>query len=91
MYQSTKADSFSWVVVSERQSLRGFQRGRKPIWHTILNESIHSIGFAKSSVLYLSRPLTLKMGCPTPDRQFTVAAEQADFVGTKTTKTKDIA
>ena len=36
---------------------------------------------AKSSVLYLLRPLTLERGCPTPDRSFSAAAEQADFVG----------
>ena len=49
-------------------------RGEKhPCWHTIL--------LAKSSVLYLLRPLTLERGCPTPDRHFSAAAEQADFVG----------
>ena len=43
----------------------------------------------KSSVLYLLRPLTLERGCPTPDRPFPVAAEQADFVGCKIHKMKD--
>ena len=37
--------------------------------------------FGKSSVLYLLRPLTLERGSPTPDRHFSAAAEQADFVG----------
>ena len=45
---------------------------------------------AKSSVLYLLRPLTLERGCPTPDRPFSVAAEQADFVGCKIHKMKDL-
>ena len=47
--------------------------------------------FGKSSVLYLLRPLTLERGCPTPDRHFSVSAEQADFVGCKEHKTKDLA
>ena len=47
--------------------------------------------FGKSSVLYLLRPLTLERGCPTPDRHFSAAAEQADFVGRKEHKTKDLA
>ena len=42
--------------------------------------------FAKSSVLYLLRPLTLERGCPTLDRPFPVAAEQADFVAVRDTK-----
>ena len=59
-------------------------RGEKhPCWHTIL--------LAKSSVLYLLRPLTLEGGCPTLDRHFSAAAEQADFVGCKEHKTKDLA
>lgn len=61
---------------------RGIQRGRSSTWHTIL--------LAKSSVLYLLRPLTLERGCPTPDRPFSVAAEQADFVGCKIHKMKDL-
>ena len=44
----------------------------------------------KSSVLYLLRPLTLERGCPTPDRPFPVAAEQADFVGCKLQKTRNL-
>ena len=56
--------------------------GEHPCWHTIL--------LAKSSVLYLLRPLTLERGCPTPDRPFSVAAEQADFVGCKIHKMKDL-
>lgn len=75
--------------------MRGIQRGeipwlwvsnrgeKHPCWHTIL--------LAKSSVLYLLRPLTLEGGCPTPDRHFSAAAEQADFVGCKLHKTKDLA
>ena len=75
--------------------MRGIQRGeipwlwvsnrgeKHPCWHTIL--------LAKSSVLYLLRPLTLERGCPTPDRHFSAAAEQADFVGCKLHKTKDLA
>ena len=67
------------------ENMRGVQRGaalwlwvsnrgeKHPCWHTIL--------LAKSSVLYLLRPLTLERGCPMPDRHFSAAAEQADFVG----------
>ena len=64
-----------WLWVSNRGEPH-------PCWHTIL--------LAKSSVLYLLRPLTLERGCPTPDRPFSVAAEQADFVGCKIHKTKDL-
>jgi len=46
--------------------------------------------FGKSSVLYLLRPLTLERGWPTPDRRFSVAAEQADFVGYKLQKTRNL-
>ena len=66
----------SWLWVSNRGE-------QHPCWHTIL--------LAKSSVLYLLRPLTLERGCPTPDRHFSAAAEQADFVGCKLHKTKDLA
>lgn len=65
-----------WQVSRGMQSLWLWvsNRGEKhPCWHTIL--------LAKSSVLYLWRPLTLERGCPTPDRHFSAAAEQADFVG----------
>ena len=74
--------------------MRGIQRGeipwlwvsnrgeKHPCWHTIL--------LAKSSVLYLLRPLTLERGCPTLDRHFSVAAEQADFVGWKEQKTRNL-
>lgn len=77
------------------ENIRGVQRGaapwlwvsnrgeKHPCWHTIL--------LAKSSVLYLLRPLTLERGCPMPDRHFSAAAEQADFVGRKEHKTKDLA
>ena len=41
---------------------------------------------AKSSVLYLLRPLTLERGCPTPGRHFLATAEQADFVAERDTK-----
>ena len=56
----------SWLWVSNRGE-------KHPCWHTIV--------LAKSSVLYLLRPLTLERGCPAPDSQFQAAAEQADFVG----------
>ena len=46
--------------------------------------------FGKSSVLYLLRPLTLERGCPTPDRHFSAAAEQADFVGCWLQKTRNL-
>ena len=64
-----------WLWVSNRGE-------KHPCWHTIL--------LAKSSVLYLLRPLTLERGCPTPDRPFSVAAEQADFVGCKLQKTRNL-
>ena len=64
-----------WLWVSNRGE-------KHPCWHTIL--------LAKSSVLYLLRPLTLERGCPTPDRHFSAAAEQADFVGWKEHKTLDL-
>jgi len=41
-------------------------------------------------VLYLLRPLTLERGCPTPDRHFSAAAEQADFVGCKLQKIRNL-
>ena len=46
--------------------------------------------FGKSSVLYLLRPLTLERGCPTPDRYFSAAAEQADFVGCNLQKIRNL-
>ena len=55
-----------WLWVSNRGE-------QHPCWHTIL--------LAKSSVLYLLRPLTLERGCPTLDRHFSATAKQADFVG----------
>ena len=64
-----------WLWVSNRGE-------KHPCWHTIL--------LAKSSVLYLLRPLTLERGCPTPDRHFSAAAEQADFVGCKLQKTRNL-
>ena len=76
------------------ENMRGIQRGeipwfwvsnrgeKHPCWHTIL--------LAKSSVLYLLRPLTLERGCPTADRHFSAAAEQADFVGCKLQKTRNL-
>ena len=64
-----------WLWVSNRGE-------QHPCWHTIL--------LAKSSVLYLLRPLTLERGCPTPDSQFQAAAEQADFVGCKQQKTRNL-
>lgn len=64
-----------WLWVSNRGE-------KHPCWHTIL--------LAKSSVLYLLRPLTLERGCPTPDRHFWAAAEQADFVGCRLQKTRNL-
>ena len=76
------------------ENIRGVQRGeipwlwvsnrgeKHPCWHTIL--------LAKSSVLYLLRPLTLERGCPTPDRHFSAVAEQADFAGCKLQKTRNL-
>ena len=64
-----------WLWVSNRGEPH-------PCWHTIL--------LAKSSVLYLCFRLTLERGCPTPDRPFPVAAEQADFVGCKLQKTRNL-
>ena len=40
--------------------------------------------------VYLLRPLTLERGCPTLDRHFSAAAEQADFVGCKLQKTRNL-
>ena len=73
----------------------GASRGAKPLWLWVSNRGEqhpcwHTILLAKSSVLYLLRPLTLERGCPTPDRPFSVAAEQADFVGCKIHKMKDL-
>ena len=62
----SKGGEIPWLWVSNRGE-------QHPYWHTIL--------LAKSSVLYLWRPLTLERGCPTPDRHFSAEAEQADFVG----------
>ena len=72
----------------------GVHRGISP-WLWVSNRvELHSVGTrlcpAKSSVLYLLRPLTQERGCHTPDRQFPVAAEQADFVGWKEHKTLDL-
>ena len=64
--RGVQRDVIPWLWVSNRGE-------KHPCWHTIL--------LAKSSVLYLLRPLTLERGCPTPDSQFQAAAEQADFVG----------
>ena len=63
-------------------ALFGYRGEKHPCWHTIL--------LAKSSVLYLLRPLTLERGCPTPDRHFSAAAEQADFAGCKLQKTRNL-
>ena len=59
-------DEILWLWVSNRGE-------QHPCWHTIL--------LARSSVLYLWRPLTLERGYPTADRHFSAAAEQTDFVG----------
>lgn len=84
----------SRLVYALATKTRGIQRGvspwlwvsnrgeKHPCWHTIL--------LAKSSVLYLLRPLTLERGCPTPDRHFSASAEQADFVGCKLQKTRNL-
>ncbi len=50
---------------------RGFQRGQRPLGTRFCR--------AKSSVLYLLRPLTLERGCPSPDRPFTASAEQGIY------------
>ena len=76
------------------ENMWGIQRGIAPrLWVSNRGESI-PVGTrfcsAKSSVLYLLRPLTLERGCPTPDRHFSAAAEQADFVGWKEHKTLDL-
>ena len=76
------------------ENMKGVQRGAAPwLWVSNRGEQ-HPVGTrfcsAKSSVLYLLRPLTLERGCPTPDRPFPVAAEQADFVGCKIHKMKDL-
>ena len=73
----------------------GASKGAKPLWLWVSNRGEqhpcwHTILLAKSSVLYLLRPLTLERGCPTPDKPFSVAAEQADFVGSKIHKMKDL-
>ena len=73
----------------------GASRGAKPLWLWVSNRGEkhpcwHTILLAKSSVLYLLRPLTLERGCPTPDRPFSAAAEQADFVGCKLQKTRNL-
>ena len=60
-----------------------------PVGTRLLHELAES-QLRKSSVLYLLRPLTLERGCPTPDRHFSVAAEQADFVGCKLQKTRNL-
>jgi len=74
---------------------RGVQRGQSPFGSGFpIGASSTPVGtrfsVGKSSVLYLLRPLTLERGCPTPDRPFSVAAEQADFVGCKIHKMKDL-
>ena len=68
----------------------GVQRGISPwLWVSNRGEK-HPVGTrfcsAKSSVLYLLRPLTLERGCPTPGRHFLATAEQADFVAERDTK-----
>ena len=74
-YAGVQRDAIPWLWVSNRGE-------KHPCWHTIL--------LAKSSVLSLWRPLTLERGCPTPDRHFSAAAEQTDFVGCKLQKTRDL-
>ena len=74
-YAGVQRGAAPWLWVSNRGE-------KHPCWHTIL--------LAKSSVLYLLRPLTLERGCPTPDSQFQAAAEQADFVGCKQQKTRNL-
>ena len=68
-----------------KENMRGVQRGEIPwLWVSNRGETHpcwHTILLAKSSVLYLLRPLALERGCPTLDSQFQAAAEQADFVG----------
>ena len=73
--RGVQRDAIPWLWVSNRGE-------KHPWWHTIL--------LAKSSVLYLLRPLKLERGCPTLDRHFSAAAEQADFVGCKRQKTRNL-
>lgn len=76
------------------ENMWGIQRGIAPrLWVSNRGEKHHcwhTILLAKSSVLYLLQPLTLERGCPTPDRHFSAAAEQADFVGCKPRKTRNL-
>jgi len=76
------------------ENIWGVQRGEAPwLWVSNRGESIPvgtRFSFGKSSVLYLLRPLTLERGCPTLDSQFQAAAEQADFVGYKLQKTRNL-
>ena len=76
------------------ENIWGVQRGETPrLWVSNRGERIPvgtRFSFGKSSVLYLLRPLTLERGCPTPDRHFSAAAEQADFVGCKLQKTRNL-
>ena len=74
-YAGVQRDAIPWLWVSNRGE-------KHPCWHTIL--------LAKSSVLYLLRPLTLERGCPTLGRHFSAAAEQADFVDCKRQKTRNL-
>ena len=76
------------------RKINGVSRGENPLGsgfpigaRSIPVGTRFSVG--KSSMLYLLRPLTLERGCPSPDRPFSAAAEQADFVGCKIHKMKD--
>ena len=82
------------VCICTCEENEGFQR-EYSLWRWVSNRGAqhscwHTILLAKSSVLYLLRPLTLERGCPTPDRPFPVAADQADFVGCKLQKTRNL-
>ena len=76
------------------ENIWGVQRGETPrLWVSNRGERIPvgtRFSFGKSSVLYLLRPLTLERGCLTSDRHFSAAAEQADFVGCKPQKTRNL-
>ena len=88
-----KLHFYSLGTISE-ENIWGVQRGEIPrLWVSNRGEKHpcwHAILLAKSSVLYLLRPLMLERGCPTPDRHFSAAAEQADFVDCKRQKTRNL-
>ena len=65
-----------WLWVSNRGE-------KHPCWHTIL--------LAKSSVLYLLRPLMLERGCPHARQTLFGGSRTGGFCGLKATKDKEFA